>query len=174
MDRSPNTDVPPGATGPASRLGPDVDEHPADALRAISSQIAELKEYVTYFISAKVDGIKASVRNVGLYAGLALVGAIVGAGLLVTAAALLLIGLAGAIGAIFDPDLRWLGDLVVGVVVLGGTVGGALWFIKRMKRTSKQQTIHKYQSRQDQQRMQYGHDVSGRARESAGSHDAQQ
>ena len=163
----PTTHEPGGAYGSAPDGGPRIpaDSHPADALREASAHFAELKEYATYYLAAKVDGIKVTVRNIGLYAALGLVGAIIGTAVLVTAGVMLLLGLAGAIGAIFDPDKPWVGHLVVSLLVIGGVVGGALFFMKRLTKTGRQQTIQKYESRAQQQRVQFGRDVHERAGE---------
>src|SRR6267143_5146250 len=36
--------------------------------------IGEYKEYASYYLATKIDGIKASLRNVGIYAGLGIAG----------------------------------------------------------------------------------------------------
>src|SRR4051794_6170414 len=69
---------------------------PADAFKSAGARLAELREYAGYFVSAKVDGVKLTFRNIAVYAALGIVAGVVGLGLLVTAAVLLLTGLAGA------------------------------------------------------------------------------
>ena len=114
-----------------------------------------------------MDGIKLSFRNLGLYAVLGVLGALAGGAIVVTAAVLLLTGLAGAIGAIFDPDKLWVGQIVVGLLVLGGLAAGVVLFLKKFTKTSRERTVKKYESRQRQQRVDYGHDVAERGHEPA-------
>ena len=138
---------------------------PAEGLKDAAARLAELKEYATYFVGAKVDGLKLTLRNIALYAVLGIVGGIVGIGLLITAAALLLTGLAGAIGAIFNPDRPWVGGIVVGLLVLVGTFGGVIYLMKSLTGSSRKRTIEKYENRKRDERHLYGHDVAERARE---------
>jgi hypothetical protein len=166
-DPSGTGSAPDNPRGPAGETGPRIpaDTHPADALREASAHFAELKEYATYYVAAKVDGLKVTARNIGLYAALGLVGAIIGTGVLVTAGVMLLLGLAGAIGAIFEPDKPWVGHLAVSLLVIGGVVGGGLFVMKRLTRTSREKTTEKYELRRQQQRVQFGRDVHERAGE---------
>src|SRR5438128_11987650 len=54
--------------------------------------LGEYKEYASYYMSTKIDGIKSSVRNVGIYAGLGIVGLMAFSALISTAVALFLLG----------------------------------------------------------------------------------
>src|SRR6478736_10391023 len=56
--------------------------------------LGEYKEYASYYMATKIDGIKASVRNVGIYAGLGIAGLMAFSALISTAVALFLIGAA--------------------------------------------------------------------------------
>src|SRR3954463_15030195 len=84
----------------ASALPPD-DQRPTEAFKDAGRKFAELGEYVSYYIAAKFDGIKGSVRNIGIYAALGVVGLIATAGFVVTAVVLLCRGIAGAFAALF-------------------------------------------------------------------------
>ncbi len=144
------------------------DRSPADAFKNLGSQLGELKEYAFYFLAAKTDGIKASFRNLGLFAVLGIVGLMAGGAMVVTATVLLLTGIAGAISAIFryhtvPPDRTWIGEIIVGLVILGGIGIGTMLFMKKFTAASRERTVKKYESRQQQQRVQYGHDVHERA-----------
>jgi len=159
------------AAGVGSRIkdawdeGPEPHRAPADAFGELGTHLAELREYAAYFLAAKADAIKASFRNLGLYAALGIVGLLAGGALIVTAAVLLLTGLAGAIGAMFDPDRPWVGNIAVGLLVLGGIATGTMLVMKKLTRASRERTIRKYESRKQQQRVRYGHDVHERAAE---------
>lgn len=128
----------------------------------VTKHLREAADYGTYFLSAKVDGVKTSLRNVALYAALGLVGAIVGVSVLVTAAVMLLSGLAGILGTMFGGRYN-LSSFLVGLLVLAGVVVGALVFFKKFTAASRQRTVEKYESRKHQQRAQYGHDVDERS-----------
>ena len=137
-------------------------QSPSEALHVAMAKIAELREYASYFLAAKIDGLKVGLRNAGIYAALGVLGAIAGAGLIVMAVALFLIGCAHGLGALFG-GRDWLGDLIVGVVVLAIVAVGAILGLKMVTGSSRKKTVEKYETRQHQQRRSYGHDVQQRA-----------
>lgn len=139
-------------------------ETPSEAMHAAMARLAELREYIGYFISAKADSLKATLRNAGIYAALGLLAAVMGATFIVVASTLLLIGAAHGIGAAFG-DRYWLGDLIIGVVVLGAVTAGAFLGLKMLTGSSRKKTVEKYETRQHEQRRRYGHDVKQRAKE---------
>jgi len=134
----------------------------ADAFRGLAPLIAELREHASYLVSAKVDGIKITVRNLGIYAALGIVGLIAMSAVVTTAVVLLLVGLALAIGKPFDPDQPWVGGIVVGLLVLGGLAAGVIIGMKKLTNTSRAALVRKYEERQRQQRTNFGRDVRGR------------
>ena len=135
---------------------------PTEAVGEILSRLGELKEYASYFVAAKLDGVKITVRNIGVYAVLGIVGLIVASAVVTTAVVLLLVGLALAIGKPFDPDQPWVGAVIVGLLVLGGLVAGVIFGMKKLTNTSRRALVTKYESRQREQRIRFGHDVRGR------------
>ena len=141
------------------------DETPADAFKKGTALFGELKEYATYFVGAKVDGIKATLRNVVLYAAIGLVGALIGAVLLITAAVQLMSGLAGAVGAMFNPDRPWAGELIIGFLFIAGTIAAVVVAIKKITGSSRKRTIEKYENRKRDQFSAFGTSVQQRARE---------
>ena len=136
--------------------------HPADAFRDVGLRLGELKEFASYYVAAKLDSYKITVRNLGIYAALGIVGLIAGSAIITTAAVLLLVGLALAIGKPFDPDQPWVGAIVVGLLVLGGLAFGIISFMKKMTNTSRKRLAEKYENRQRDQRIFHGEDVRGR------------
>jgi hypothetical protein len=167
--------IPPvGATGPTvapppphsfEEDGGEGDERPNPASAAfhrIKCDVDELKEYARYYLAAKVDGIKRTVRNVGLYAALGVLGLLVGGAIVATAAGLIIVGIADLLGRLFG-DRYWLGDLVTGIIVLA-VIGGAAWFMmKKLTGGWRSQTIKKYEQRKQTQRVRFGHNVDDRA-----------
>src|SRR5881394_912522 len=89
-----------------------------EGFQRFSSLIGEYKEYASYYLATKLDGMKSSFRNIGIYAGLGIVGLMAFSALITTAVALFLIGAAMGIAHIFDPPKYWLGFLLVGLVIL--------------------------------------------------------
>ena len=154
-----------GSGGHASN-GANGHPTPADAFTDARARVGELKEYAGLLVAAKLDGLKLTLRNLVLYAVLGLVAAIAGLSILVTASVYLLSGLAGAIGEIFpQPYEWWAGRLIVGALVLGGTVAGVILLMKSLTGSSRKRTIEKYENRKRVERELFGHDVTDRARE---------
>jgi len=148
--------------------GHAVGPSPAEAFKQAGARLAEVKEYAGYFVAAKVDALKLTLRNLVLYAILGVVGAIIGTTVLVTAAVYLLSGLAGAIGEIFpEPYEWWAGRLIVSLLVIGGTVVGVMLLTKSLTGSSRKRTIEKYENRKRDERNLHGTDVEQRAREQA-------
>ena len=146
----------------ASAAGPS----PAEALKQASGRLGELKEYVSLLVAAKVDGLKLTFRKLVFYAILGIVAAVIGAAMLVTAGVYVLSGLAGAIGALFPERYGWwAGQLIVGILVVGGTLVGVMLLTKSLTGSSRKRTIEKYENRKRDERNLNGHDVAERAKQ---------
>lgn len=148
--------------------GHDAGPSPAAAFKEAGTRIAELKEFVSYYLGAKLDGVKVTVRNIGIYAGLGIVGLIAASAVITTAVVLLLGGLAFGIGDLLW-DKYWLGALIVGLLVLGGLAGGIIFGMKKLTNTFRKQLVQKYENRQRDQRTNFGEDVRGRREDPSGS-----
>jgi hypothetical protein len=171
--------IPPlGATGPTVVPPPphsfeeerdEADDCPnpaAAAFHRIKCDIDELKEYASYYLAAKVDGVRRTVRNIGLYAALGVLGLLAGGAIVATAAGLIIVGIAQGLGRLFG-GMYWLGDLVTGIIVLA-VIGGAAWFMmNKLTGSWRSQTIKKYEQRKQTQRVRFGHNVNDRAGEGA-------
>jgi hypothetical protein len=155
-------------TGSGSGNGHDDGKSPAEAFKEVGNRIGELKEFASYYVGAKLDGIKVTVRNVGIYAALGIVGLIAASAIITTSVVLLLGGLAWGIGAIFEKDRPWVGAIVVGLLVLGGLAGGIIFGMKKLTNTFRKQLVQKYENRQRDQRINFGEDVRGRREASSG------
>ena len=154
------SDFPGAATGSSAGTNGD-GHHPAEAFREAMGKVAELKEFASYYVSAKLDAFKVTGRNLGVYAALGIVGLIAGGTIISTAAVLLLVGIAWGVGKLLWGQL-WLGALIVGLLVLGGLAGGIILFMKKLTNTSRKRVVEKYENRQRDQRIIYGEDVRGR------------
>ena|SRR5215204_1050816 len=125
--------------------------------------LGEYKEYASYYMATKMDGIKSSLRNVGIYAGLGIVGLIALSALITTAVALFLIGAAMGVAHIFDPPKYWLGALIVGLAVLVLLGVGAGVGLSKVNAGFRKATVDKYEQRKRWQRGQFGRDVEAAA-----------
>jgi hypothetical protein len=141
---------------------PDSSENPASAaFRQVPLFLAELRAYFRYYFGAKLDGYKASARLAVIYAVLAVLGLIVVASVLATSVFLVLWGLAYGLGRLLGHI--WAGQLIVGLLVLGG-IALAIWIvIRRFTLTTRLRTEQKYEQQRTQQRVHFGHDVHERA-----------
>jgi hypothetical protein len=132
------------------------------AFHRLTGDLEELKEYAGHYVAAKIDGFRRTVRNLGLYAALGVLGLIVGGAVLATAAGLIIVGLAEGLGRLFGYRY-WLGDIVAGVVVLGA-IAASVWFMmNKLTGSWHAQTVKKYEERKRSQRERFGHDVTARA-----------
>jgi len=143
------------------------DVPPQDALKSAGRYLGELKAYAGNLLSAKADALKLTVKRLVIFAGLGIVGLIIGGAMLVTAAVLLLSGLANLLSAAFNPPKPWFGQLIVGFIVLAGTLVGTWLMLKKLTGASKSATVKKYEQLHEQQRREYGHDVAQRSRETS-------
>jgi membrane protein implicated in regulation of membrane protease activity len=152
-----------GGGGADSRWSePDSSENPASAaFRQVPQFLAELRAYFRYYLGAKFDGCKASARMVAIYAILGVLGLIVVASVLATSVFLVLWGLANGLGRLFGHI--WAGQLIVGLLVLGGIALAVRIALRRLTRASRLRTEQKYEQQRTQQRVHFGHDVHERA-----------
>jgi hypothetical protein len=151
-------------TESASRSRTTTDGGPtvADSLRDSGRSIAEITHYIGHLICARLDQLKLSIRTLVLYAILGVLGIIVAATVLAVAVVLLFTGIAHGLGAALG-GRDWLGDLIVGFVVLGAIALSATLLFSKFKTASRRRTMRKYEERRKQQREQFGHDVADRA-----------
>jgi len=142
---------------------------PAQAFAAATALIGELKEYVGYYVGAKLDAVKLSVTNVVVYAVLGLIGAAVGVTVLAMAVVMLCSAVCNGLGNLFGyllgPGWAWLGPLLFGLVILGGVAVGVIYGLKSFARTTRGKLVAKYEDRKRRERNNYGHDGDERARQ---------
>jgi hypothetical protein len=156
-----------GRKDPESKRQPVTDETaPAEAIKDIGTRLGELGEYVSYYLTAKIDGLKATGRNIVIYVALGVMGAFAGAAAIVTLVVLTLVGIAHGIGDMLG-DRWWLGDLITGILFLSVMGVGVVFGIKKLTGSSRERTVKKYAARQQQERVQYGTDVQQRAQDPA-------
>lgn len=137
---------------------------PAEALRRLQQQVGELQAYLTHFVSAKIDGLVLSARQLALWTALGVIGLTAAVGLVVTAVVLVLVGAADGFALLFG-GRWWLGALVVGVGVLALLALGIFIGMRTLQNRWRQQKVQQYDERQLQQHTTFGHSVADRATE---------
>lgn len=159
----------PGTTADAAPSGARADDHgnghgvtddqtPGASFRAAQQTVAQILEYVSFYISAKLDALKLSARNVAIYAVLGILGMLAGIALIVMAVVMLCMGIAQSISALFRTG-PWLGNLATAILLLGGLVIGVMVGMRKLSGTSRERTVKKYAARKQQQRAKFGEDV---------------
>jgi len=134
---------------------------PGDAFHDIGPRLAELGEYVNYYLAAKLDSYKAAGRKIGLLAGIGVVGLLALSAFIVTTMVLFCLGVAQALTALFGGH-AWAGNLVAAILFLAITAG-AIWFgYGKLTKSSREKTKAKYVQRKQQQRAKFGTDVQQR------------
>ena len=124
--------------------------------------LSSLREYAAYYVSARIDGVKHSVRRALLWAAVGLMGMVAGAVVLISAIVFVLDGISAGLAALLG-GRRWAGDLITGSVILGGIALVGYLAIHGWIHSSWHKTVEKYDRRRDQERGQFGHDVGQRA-----------
>jgi hypothetical protein len=153
----------PHSPGDGGRIPPDDPVRtPTDAFRDATARFGELKEYISYYIAAKRDQIKASIRSAALYGVLGIVAALILMCTVIMGVVLLTIGIAYGLTALFG-DRAWLGFIVAGVIFLVVTGVPAYLGVQILKSSARKRTVQKYEQWQHHQRQHFGTDVEQKA-----------
>ena len=137
---------------------------PTDHLKDAAARLGEIKDYASYYVSAKVDSYKSSAKSLALYAVLGLLGAVAGTAILATAGVLLVRGIAEALTVLFN-GRAWLADLLTGIVLLGAVLGTTYFLVAKLLGKSRLATKRKYEDLKREQLIKHGHNVHERATE---------
>jgi hypothetical protein len=132
-----------------------------EAARQIWTNLTELLEYGSHFVTARADRLRLAIRKAVLWSVAGLLGAIALVTLIVVSVAHLMSGLAQGLGSALDAP--WAGSVIVGgaMIVLLGLV---IWRVARsILVRSRKRTVSKYEQRKDRQRDRFGHTVAQRA-----------
>src|SRR5688500_4856637 len=100
MDSRTQDPTAPGTSANGGRLRDDdepvTDEQaPSHGFADAKERLSELAEYISYLLSAKADGAKASLRNMAVMAALGVIGLIALSALVTSAVVLVCAGIAG-------------------------------------------------------------------------------
>ena len=145
--------------GAASRgqqpVGPDAAKHALE-------QLGELREYVGYLVSAKLDSMKLSLRRMMIFAALGIVGGIAGIVAICLAVTQVLYGIGDGLGLLFG-EHYWAGHLLTGALVLAAIGITIVIMMRKIMSASRESTLRKYESRKAHQKVQFGRDVQAAA-----------
>ena len=129
-----------------------------EAFHDAMARVAELQEYIAYYVSAKTDAIKLSARKAIIAIALGLIGLLAVVAAVAAAMVMLLHGIAEAIGSALGRP--WLGELIVGAGFFALLGIGAFVGVRVVTSGSRKKTVEKYESRKTAQRSRFGHHVN--------------
>ena len=141
---------------------PEAESAPPEAFDQLLKQVAELREYVTYFVSAKTDSARLLVQQVIMWVALGVVGLIALCSVVATVVVLLLTGLAEGLTVAFNGRV-WLGNIVAGLLTLAILGLGSFIGVRKWRKNSQMRTVQRYEQQQLEQQAAFGHSVSQRA-----------
>jgi hypothetical protein len=150
------------ASESANPSAPGAESAPPEAFEQLLKQVAELREYVTYFVSAKTDSARLLVQQAIIWVALGFVGVIAICSVVATAVVLLLTGLAEGLTVVFDGRV-WLGSIVAGLFTLAILGLGSFLGVRKWRQSSRMRTVQRYEQQQLEQQAAFGHSVSQRA-----------
>src|SRR5688572_4666270 len=126
-------------------LAEEAEDRPAtSSLRNLIDDFRRIRELGAYYLTAKKDRLRLSVRQAVIWGAVGLLGLCVLLTVLTTAVVLLLVGLASGLGQAFG-DSAWLGPTVLGggllLLIAGTTTAVLAWLGKSFRR----KTVEKYE-----------------------------
>ncbi len=131
-------------------------------LKAAAGNLGEVAAYAQQFVEAKVSGVAYMIRKVVMMAVLGVVAGLAGVSIVVTAAALLVIGLGQAIATIMPAGFAWAGNVIVGLLGVIISAGGAWLIVRRAAAAGREAAAQHYRERLQEQRKNLGIDAMTR------------
>ena len=159
-------DVSPGDRPDAS-AHEDTEPTAGEAFAKVQQNLGELLTYALQYVSATLGGVAFTVKKVVYLAVLGLLAAIVGLTVLVTGSVLAVVGLAEALAAAMPGGWKWVGPLVIGLLIVGGTLIGTYIVIRSLAVSGKSAAAASYRDALLRQRRRFGTDALARAKEAA-------
>ena len=139
------------------------DPSPPEAVATVGLRLRELIEFGSYYLTAQIDRLKLTAINVAMFAVLGAVVAFVGVAVVLTAGVLLVLGVAGALGALCGGH-EWIGQLITAALILGTILIAVLVGFKAVLSSSKKKVVETYEQRKSRQRVDLGTDVEEQAK----------
>jgi hypothetical protein len=134
----------------------------ADVWAGIATHCRELGEYASLYIAANVDQVRLSARTAALWTVLGVALGLIALSLIVVSSALFLVGLSNGAAQLFGGRV-WLGQTVVGLVILAASAGGIWLFVRRKVSAYRIALKKKYERRKQNEQAEYGTNVAERA-----------
>jgi hypothetical protein len=130
---------------------------PGESLHAAQRKLDELLQYVLYYIAARMDHIRAMVRQrVAILAGIA-VAVLAGAGAIVTAVVLLCEGICDGLAELTGH--RWIGELLTAGLLVAIVAVSATVILNRMFGARSRKTVMRYEAMRRRQQREFHRDV---------------
>jgi hypothetical protein len=133
-------------------------EPPGQAFGESMRLLAELRAYVSYYISSRIDQLRLTIRSFVLWAAFLVIGLIAAGAVVVMAVVQVLGGIAGGIAQL-APSHPWIGSLITGIVMLGVVFFAVRWSVGFIRRASHAAIVAKYEAIKREQRQQFGRSV---------------
>jgi hypothetical protein len=152
------------ADAPSGEASPETMETPGSpgaAFSELGRQLGEAWLFVGYYLRTRLDQLRLSIFRLILFSALGMIGLLAAGAMVVTAAAMIVLGLAHLIGWL--SGYAWIGELATGVLLLGIMLGITYVGIARATKTSRLTTMAAHERRLREQREYYGTDVNERA-----------
>lgn len=139
---------------------PSGDAQPAgpDALDEAIRHAAEAREYFVYWLAAEADRLKLRLRRALMWAIVGLAGLAILLAIVMTAAGLLLVGVAELIGSLLG-ERPWLGAIITGgglLLIAALAIALGLW---SWQKSAFEAVRHRFAARRRLQRAKFGRSV---------------
>jgi hypothetical protein len=129
-----------------------------DALNEALRHASEAREYFVHWLAAEADRLKLRLRHLAIWAIVALAGLAILLAIVMTAAGLLLVGVAELIGSLLGQRL-WLGAIITGgalLLIAALAVGIGLW---SWNASAFEAVRHRFAARRRLQRAKFGRSI---------------
>ena len=113
---------------------------------------------------ANVDRLKLSGRATLMWSILGIIAGLVATSIVATAGVMFVVGLSAGIGTLLG-GRQWLGQLVVGAIILLAVTGGGWLVIRRSLGRLHDNLVQKYEHRKAEEQTEFGTNVAQRAEE---------
>ena len=137
-----------------------------DALKLLIKQFHELREYFSYYVTAKTDGVKLSLRSFWHWIVLASLGFVAVCGLIISANWFVISGSAEGL-TLLCGGRSWAGKIIAGVLFLAIPGVCVCYTVARRRIASRERTVRKYEKREARQQAKFGRSVLDQAAASA-------
>jgi hypothetical protein len=111
---------------------------PTEAIKDLPAQLRALGVQARALVAAWVGLARAKMRVFAVLAGAGIIGFVIVVAAAVTGSVLLVRGMAGGLALLFG-GRPWLGDLVAGLVVLGGLAAGT-WLVSKVMKKAREKS----------------------------------